>query len=546
MRVKKLNIFLLKSYIGPFVLTFFVSLFVLLMQFLWKYVDDFVGKGFEWYVIAELMFFASATFVPMALPLAVLLSSLMTFGNLGENYELVAIKSSGISLQKMLKPLVIYIVFVSIGAFYFSNYVLPKANLKFLTLLRDVRHKKPAVQIKEGVFYDEISDYVIRIAKKDPDGITIHDVTIYNHMQGDGNKNITVARNGKMEMTADKRYLIFTLFDGVNYDEKAPVNKRVKRNEWSTTMQVTSFSKEIQRIDLSAFAFKKSNTDLFRNNYQMLNVDQLVFYEDSLVKARDSVILKYQEYIVDDLNFLRLYDNSIADDTISNIVDSLINTQRESKQASNSKSIAAKSKPFAVKSLVLPNNEIVNAEPAVNTDSNRIDTKMDMKSVFLANFNSKDQLRIISSALQSMRNSSYHSTIVSTNIEGRDIYIVKHKIEWHKKFTLSIACVILFFIGAPLGAIIRKGGLGMPLVVSVFMFVLYHIISIIGEKSAKEFVVDPWLGMWLASLSFLPLGIFFTHKATTDAPLFDNEAWQKFFNRIFKPFKALLSKKKQN
>ena len=546
LRVKKLNIFLLKSYIGPFVLTFFVSLFVLLMQFLWKYVDDFVGKGFEWYVIAELMFFASATFVPMALPLAVLLSSLMTFGNLGENYELVAIKSSGISLQKMLKPLVIYIVFVSIAAFYFSNYVLPKANLKFLTLLRDVRHKKPAVQIKEGVFYDEISDYVIRIAKKDPDGITIHDVTIYNHMQADGNKNVTIARNGRMEMTADKRYLVFTLFDGVNYDEKVPVNRRLKPNEWSTALQITSFSKEIQRIDLSAFAFKKSNTDLFRKNYQMLNIKQLVYYEDSLKKARDSVIQKYQDYIVEDLNFLRLYNKSLYQDTATHIVDSLINAQKEPNNDAKSKNIRSQATSFDNKSIVLADNGIMNAQAAVNIDSNRMDMQKDLKLDFLTNFNDKDQLKIISSALQSMRNSSYHSSIVSTNIDGRDVYIVKHKIEWHKKFTLSFACLILFFIGAPLGAIIRKGGLGMPLVVSIFMFVLYHIVSIVGEKSVKEFVMEPWLGMWLASLSFLPLGIFFTHKATTDAPLFDSEAWQKFFDKIFRTFRLLFSKKMQN
>jgi len=516
------------------------------MQFLWKYVDDFVGKGFEWYVIAELMFFASATFVPMALPLAVLLSSLMTFGNLGENYELVAIKSSGISLQKMLKPLVIYIVFVSIAAFYFSNYVLPKANLKFLTLLRDVRHKKPAVQIKEGVFYDEISDYVIRIAKKDPDGITIHDVTIYNHMQADGNKNVTIARNGRMEMTADKRYLVFTLFDGVNYDEKVPVKRRLKPNEWSTALQITSFSKEIQRIDLSAFAFKKSNTDLFRENYQMLNVKQLVYYEDSLKKARDSVIQKYQDYIVEDLNFLRLYNKSLYQDTATHIVDSLINAQKEPNNDAKSKNIRSQATSFDNKSIVLADNGIMNAQAAVNIDSNRMDMQKDLKLDFLTNFNDKDQLKIISSALQSMRNSSYHSSIVSTNIDGRDVYIVKHKIEWHKKFTLSFACLILFFIGAPLGAIIRKGGLGMPLVVSIFMFVLYHIVSIVGEKSVKEFVMEPWLGMWLASLSFLPLGIFFTHKATTDAPLFDSEAWQKFFDKIFRTFRLLFSKKMQN
>ncbi len=516
------------------------------MQFLWKYVDDFVGKGFEWYVIAELMFFASATFVPMALPLAVLLSSLMTFGNLGENYELVAIKSSGISLQKMMKPLIIFIIFISISAFYFSNNILPKANLKFLTLLRDVRHKKPAVQIKEGVFYNEISDYVIRIGKKDPDGVNIHDITIYNHMAGDGNTNITLAKDGKMEMSADKRYLVFTLFDGVNYDEKVPLNKNRRRNTWSTTLQETKFKKEIQRIDLSAFAFKKSNTDLYRNNYQMLNVKQLQFYEDSLIKARDSVIEKYQDYLVDDLNFMKLYEQRLAEDTMHNIVDSLMNTQNKNNADSSIKT-AKKLNPMGLKSTAYAMDipDIEQTSIAINVDSTRLDTTKHMKPDFLSNFNKKDKIKIVSSTLQALRNSSYHSTIISTNIEGRDTYIVKHKIEWHRKFTLSVACIILFFIGAPLGAIIRKGGLGMPLVVSVIMFVLYHIVSIVGEKSAKEFVMDPWLGMWLASLVYLPLGIFLTHKATTDAPLLDNEAWQKVIKRIVGPIRRFFPKKKK-
>ena len=534
--MKKLNIFLLKSYIGPFVLTFFVSLFVLLMQFLWKYVDDFVGKGFDWYVIAELMFFASATFVPMALPLAVLLSSLMTFGNLGENYELVAIKASGISLQKVMKPLIIFIVFISIGAFYFSNNILPKANLKFLTLLRDVRHKKPAVQIKEGVFYNEISDYVIRVGKKDQDGVNIHDIIIYNHMQGNGNTNMTIARNGRMEMTADKRYLVFTLFDGVNYDENVSIKKnsgRYIRNNWNTALQTTHFKKEIQRIDLSAFAFKKTNSDLYRNNYQMLNIKQLMFFEDSLTKARDSVIEKYQDYNVNDLNFLIIYDRSKEKDT----------TQHPTETISEPADTARKSETrLASNSLKLPgilNKSLSDSARAGSTDSLFVDTVQVFQDDFLANFSKEMQRKIVSAALQSIRNASYHSSIVVTNVEGRDTYIVKHKIEWHRKFTLSFACLILFFIGAPLGAIIRKGGLGMPLVISVIMFVLYHILSIVGEKSVKEFVMEPWLGMWLASLAFLPLGIFFTAKATTDSPLMDNEAWKKGIDKLLAPFKKL-------
>ncbi len=522
------------------------------MQFLWKYVDDFVGKGFEWYTIAELMFFASATFVPMALPLAVLLSSLMTFGNLGENYELVAIKSSGISLQKILKPLIVFIIFVSIGAFYFSNSILPKANLKFFTLLRDVRHKKPAVQIKEGVFYNEISDYVIRIAKKDPDGISIHDILIYNHMSGNGNSNITVARDGRMEMTADKRYLVFTLFNGVNYDEDVPLNNRsnTRYNEFPTSLQRTQFKKEIQRIDLSAFAFKKSSSDLYRNNYQMLNINQLMYYEDSLVKSRDSIIQQYQNYNIEDLAFLALYDREKAKDTIPNIVDSLLQTQNKPEIAEAEKEIPKTEQEKKITALNMFGRvqseipEIVEENEIIAFDSTRIDTNQRLKADFLSNFLSDNQRKIVSSALQSIRNSSYHSSIIVTTIQGRDTYIVKHKIEWHRKFTLSFACIILFFIGAPLGAIIRKGGLGMPLVISIAMFVLYHILSIVGQKSVVEFVMEPWLGMWLASLAFLPLGIFFTQKATTDAPLLDNESWQKVFGKILAPFMKLWSRKK--
>jgi lipopolysaccharide export system permease protein len=483
----------------------------------------------------------------MALPLAVLLSSLMTFGNLGENYELVAIKASGISLQKVMKPLIIFIIFVSIGALYFSNNILPKANLKFLTLLRDVRHKKPAVQIKEGVFYNEISDYVIKVGKKDQDGITIHDIVIYNHLKGKGNTNLTIAKDGRMEMTADKRYLVFTLFDGVNYDEDVPINKKTNytwRKQWNTALQTTYFKKEIQRFDLSAFAFKKSNSDLYRNNYQMLNLKQLQFFEDSLSRARDSVIRKYQEYNVNDLNFLTLYDREQAKDTTHNIVDSLLNKQKTvAQKTSKEKNEGTIPDLERVNPLFTAKKKDSAKLAATVIDTNMLDTNLAFQADILSNFPKDMQRKIVSSALQSIRNASYHSSIIVTNIEGRDTYIVKHKIEWHKKFTLSFACIILFFIGAPLGAIIRKGGLGMPLVISVVMFVLYHILSIVGEKSVKEFVMEPWFGMWLASMAFLPLGIFFTIKATSDAPLMETEAWQKFFTKLLHHFKKNKQKK---
>ena len=232
-------------------MTFFIAMFILLMQFLWKYIDDFVGKGLEWYIIAQLMFYVSATFVPMALPLAVLLSSLMTFGNLGEKYELTAIKAAGISLRSVMKPLVVISILISVFAFYFSNNVMPYANLKFRSLLYDVQSKKPAVNIQEGVFYNGIDGFIIKIGKKDSDGINIHNVMIYNHSKRMGNTNLTLARSGKMELTPDNRFLIFTLYDGSNYEE----DLSSQENMLKRPLTRTTFKEEYRRFDLSAFAF---------------------------------------------------------------------------------------------------------------------------------------------------------------------------------------------------------------------------------------------------------------------------------------------------
>lgn len=552
--MKKLDKFLLKSYIGPFVLTFFISLFVLLMQFLWKYIDDFVGKGFEFSVIAELMFYASAVFVPMALPLSVLLSSLMTFGNLGENYELVAIKSSGISLQKVMKPLIVFIFFVSIGAFYFSNNVLPKANLEFLSLLSDVRKKKPAVSINEGVFNSDIGNYVIKVGKKNPNGVDIEDIIIYDHSKRDGNKNVTRAKSGKMEMTDDKRFLILTLNDGINFSEN--IQERSAKNYFP--IQITHFDKEVQRIDLSEFDFKKSDKNLRRNNYQMLNVSQLQYFEDSLIQQNDSAVNEFSKYSISNISFYSKYFVSI--DSIGKVNTDSANSELETSTIDKSKKKIPEEIAFAdiekqakiIKKLTKKINRdsfAIDSPPIiakVNDSSNTVmtDSVLQFSPDILSHFDSLEQVSIVVGALAFARNASYQASVVKKRSENRNSYISKYKIEWHRKYTLSVACLILFFIGAPLGAIIRKGGLGMPLVISIVMFVLYHIFTIIGEKSVKSDVMDPWLGMWMASIIYLPMGVFFTWKATTDAPLFDAESWQKllsplnFFSPLIRKWKA--------
>lgn len=500
------------------------------MQFLWKYIDDFVGKGFDMIVIAELMFYASATFVPMALPLAVLLSSLMLFGNLGENYELAAIKSAGISLSRIFRPLVFTAIIISSIAFYFSNNVLPVANLKFRSLLRDVRQQKPAVQIDEGIFYSEIDNYVIRIGQKESDGITIHDVMLYDHRNGNGNTNVTIARDGIMEMSADKRYLVFTLTNGYNYDENIKKQQRFAGDTYP--MQKTKFSKMVQRIDLSAFDFKKTDGGIFRNNYEMMNINQLKHNRDSLFADLDSNLIDFHHYVYDNYNFLKLYAGLEAD-TIYQKIKAEKKLTKPNNYSAKTDSIKAginSSSKGILMAKKLDKEKPV--DPEIIKPSIKFDTTKAFNDTILYNFSYGDGLRIVNDALIAARNASYHSEIIAQNKEAKEKLIAKHEIEWNRKFALSIACILFFFIGAPLGAIIRKGGLGTPLVMSTVLFVIYYVFAIVGEKSSKELAMSPFFGMWMSTLVFAPLGIFFTMKATADAPILDREFYIKFYEKV--------------
>ena len=447
------------------------------MQFLWKYIDDLVGKGLEWYIIVELLFYASSTFVPMALPLAILLSSLMTFGNLGEHYELVAMKAAGISLRRIMVPLIIVSIVISIIAFYFSNNIYPVANLKFKALLYDVREQKLALDIKDGVFYKDLDGFVIRVSKKEKDGKRIKDVIIYDHRDRKGNTNVTTADSGIMEMTPDGRYLIFTLFNGINYLDKT--DDRKYRD--TRPFQRTKFKKEIRKFDMMDFEMSRTNEDLFKDNYSMLNITQLKKAEDSLLKIRKRRNDEIPINLMKNFHFFQQIDSAKLSETIFET-------------------------PF--------------------------------KTELLADLNKYEKIEILDAALNRMRRIRSNISGYKTEMEIKDKLIFKHQAEWHRKFTLSVACFVLFFIGAPLGAIIRKGGLGLPVVVSVLFFVLFHIISITGEKSVRSGVIDANIGMWVAPVILLPLGIFLTYKATTDSPLLDSESWVKFFGKIVKKKKA--------
>jgi lipopolysaccharide export system permease protein len=471
--VKKIYKLVLKAYSGPLVMTFFIALFILLMQFLWKYVDDLVGKGLTWDVIAQLLFYASWTFVPMALPLAILLASLMTFGNLGENYELVAIKAAGISLRRLMMPLVVLSIFISILAFFFSNNVLPYANLKFRSILYDVRQQKLALNIKEGVYYSDIDNYVLRVGKKSPINGMLKDIQIYDHSKGGGNTMLTIADSGTMVQTNDQQNLILTLLHGYNYDESANSDAYDKK-----PFQKTSFEKEVLRFDLSGFKMVRTDEELFKKNYMMLNLTQLSRARDSLKGVYDLALKAARFNILYSFNDLKLYSKDVANKHL------------------------------------------------------RSDTVLKNKKVFGKNFKKDQWENIIEQSSNSARQVQTTLNDMSTNLKDQDEVIRKHEVEWWRKFTLSIACLILFFVGAPMGAIIRKGGLGLPLILSVLFFVLYHVISMTGEKSAKAGALSPMVGMWLSSLILLPIGIYLTYKATTDSPLLDADAYVKGVKRF--------------
>lgn len=468
--MKKLHALILKSFIGPFFLTFFISLFILLMQFLWKYIDDMVGKGLDFAVIAELLFYTTANLVPLALPLAILVSSIMTFGNLAEHFELTAAKASGISLQRIMMPLLFVALGISLTAFYFSNYVLPFTNLKMGSLLYDIRQQKPALSIREGVFYNGIEGYSIKVGAKDPDGKTIRKVMIYDHTGGAGNNKVVLAESGEMASTPDQRFLILRLYNGSSYEEQ----HKNKGGTDTHPLMRSGFKEYEIRFDLSQFKLSRTNEELFKGGHQMMNLHQLEEAVDSLQE---------QETRKSDMGHVMLRNYFLFLRSPEAFHRTLQGPSLTSSNTADSSGLA----------------EMQHIE------------------------NAKNQVRTVMNILSGIKESN----------NARVQQMARYKVEWHRKLTLSAACFILFMIGAPLGAIIRKGGLGMPLVISVLFFLAYHVLSITGEKFAKEAIIPAWRGMWLSASVLLPIGLFLMYKATHDSVIFDRDAYLTFFKRLF-------------
>lgn len=464
---KKLDKLIIRAFIGPFVATFFITLFVLVMQFFWLYIDDFVGKGISTGIILKFIWYQSAVLVPLALPLAVLLSSLMTFGNLGETFELVAIKSAGISLLRFMRPLFVVTFFIACVAFLFSNSIIPVAALKSRTLLSDIVYAKPAFDLKEGVFYDKIKGFAIKIGEKEADSI-IKDVIVYDQSSR-LQDNFIIAKSGVMRVTGNKRFLEFDLKDGWRYEERGDPYETN-----STEFVRIGFKEYKKQFDLSSFQINWTNDSVNRNNEKMYSIRQLEKAIDSLTK--DLAQTKQR-----------------SDDEIGRMVrfQSIMDSADKKKQKAGNGGIKTNSKSFEE---ILPDSVKLNVN------------------------------QLVQSLANSMR---VNAEAYGGTLNDKERILRRHKIEWHRKIVLSLACLVLFLIGAPLGAIIRKGGLGTPLIFAIIFFMLFYFSSTTGEKFAKEGTMTPFMGMWMATFILTPLGIFLTYKAMRDSHLFNKEFYYR-------------------
>lgn len=484
LRIKRLYLYILQTFVPVFFMTFAICLFIILMQFLWKYVEDLVGKGLETHVLAELFLYAALTLVPMALPLAILLASLMSFGNLGEKYELLAIKAAGISLLRAMRPLIILMVLVCIGAFFFQNDIIPKINVKFRTLMISVKQKSPELDIPEGSFYSGIDNYNIYVKTKDKETGTLRDMMIYDVSKGFDNMAVIVCDSAKMKMSSNKDYLQLNLYNGQQFsnfkqsglgDRSAVQNDKFvpySRENFKEKEVIIPFDANFNRMDEASM----DGTQIAKNVSQLrASVDSLTIIVDSLNVNDRKVMLKY--------TYLS-YRNNYQEDTTK-----------------------------------------------VQHDEN-LGYSYSLDSV-LNSLSSSERVSVYSEAMsraESNKNDFMFRSISKIDTQKK---IRQHNVELQRKFTLSFACLIFFFIGAPLGAIIRKGGLGMPVVVSVILFIIYYIIDNLGYKMARDGVWAVWQGVWLSSFILFPLGVFITYKAINDSALFNADAYRNYYVKVF-------------
>lgn len=610
--MKKLDKLIIKAFIGPFVATFFITLFVLIMQFFWLWIDDFVGKGLDAATIFKFIWYQSAVLIPLALPLSILLSSLMTFGNLGESFELVAIKSAGISLLRFMRPLFVVAGIISIGAFLFSNYVIPVANLKSRTLLADIVLAKPAFAIKEGVFFDGIDNFAIKIGKKEPNDSVIKDIIVYQNGGSPLQDNFLVAKDGVMKPSKDKRFLDIVFKNGWQYQERG------NKGDSATDYIRLGFKEYKMQMDISSFNFKKTDDSSNVNNEKMYNMRQLNVAIDSMGRYNNMITENFKNSLFSSLSILSYRDSVTKGitipDSIFNFKENIevymgVKSRNDSlKRAKDSvnalkgldsaqlkqrmDSIKLKAKKDSIKqkasldSIRRKNrtDSILAAKAAIATQNARkrdslARLKMSPDSLSspkglnqdsiksLKDSTRQDSTRMADSAKKAaiavkpikkdpnsfdalipdsartvikdralMALGSMKSSVEmnASNVMEQERTLQKYKIEWHRKIALALACMVLFMIGAPLGSIIRKGGLGTPMIFAIIFFMIFYFVSTRGEKLAKEDQMSAFNGMWLSTFVLVPIGLFLIYKAMHDSNLFNKEFYTRLKRKILK------------
>lgn len=477
LKLKRIDAYVLRNFLGLFFMTFFLVAFIIVMQFVWRNIDILVGKGLPMEVLLKLLFYAFLTFVPLALPLAILLASLMSFGNMGERSELTAMKTAGISLFRIMRTLMFFIILISVGAFFFSNNVIPFAQKKMVALLISIKNKQPELEIPVGEFYSDIKGMRIYVRDKNKKNGALEHVMVYDFSKGFDQASVTTADTAHISLTNDKKHLVLSLINGELFEN---IQNDQGFSGQNVPYRRETFKDKTVMIDFDA-NFNEMNANAFNNDQFSKNIQRLTHDIDSLTQRRDSIKQMFTRQMLDDKYFARTY---VLNDSTQKLRHKIYNADSLFLELGHSKMVAVANKAKASASMT-----------ASDIQFNRV---------------------VIGNA-----NDDY----------------VRHDVEWHRKFTLSFACLIFFFIGAPLGAIIRKGGLGMPVVVSVSMFIIYYIIDTAGVKMAREGIWPVWQGMWLSSAVLLPIGVFLTWKAANDSTLFNTEAWIIRLQNKMKVFK---------
>ncbi|AFL85279.1 putative permease [Belliella baltica DSM 15883] len=589
--MKKLDKLILGSFIGPFLLTFIVVDFILLTVNMLRYFDEIFGKGLDFVVYLELISYFLISISPMALPLAVLLSSLMTFGNLGEHFELTAIKSSGISLLRALRPIGIFVVILSFLAFLSNNYLVPKVNLKTFSLLYDIRMKSPALDIKEGVFYSGIPTYSIKVNKK-LDEVRLVDLIIYDHSEGRGNVNVILADSGRMEPFFNESYMSMTLYNGISYkesrDRRASYNKpqdftrtkfsenqiifnlesfqmnRTSEDQWSNNRSIKnigqlkvgldSMSSEINRMIFTNFASSQSSYPFYTRNRNFEIPEEVIKkkkYDDSVrierkklfekndsLKTTDEQIalaisdgsnLNFDTIKLDSSTLMPLTDvGANFDDNLANEIAEANPSYRKSDSINQGRQFeidSIYSRKIATKELPIRPKSDLPSKPTEFTESQRmrIDSIIEKN-----NYRSRSATVALNNA-RTLKN-AFNRKVFEINEVEREYR--RYQIAWYQKYTTAFACIVMFMIGAPLGAIIKKGGLGMPVLVSIIFFIIYYMLTITGEKWGKEGMANTLFGTWFSILVLIPIGLFFLKQARKDARLFEMEVYTDFYKKV--------------